>query len=141
MTDEARLKYGEVLELIAKQGLSLTKACETVKCSRSRFLKECDNNEELRHRYARACEDRADRMFEEIIDICEEGERNILDDPATRNAQTQRDKLRIDARKWVLSKMQPKKYGDKLDVTSDGKQMNQVSIMLPDNKREDAKEE
>jgi hypothetical protein len=32
----------------------------------------------------------------------------------------QRNKLQIDARKWMLGKMQPKKYGDKLDVTTDG---------------------
>ena len=29
---------------------------------------------------------------------------------------TNRSKLRVDARKWVASKLKPKKYGDKLDV-------------------------
>lgn len=29
-----------------------------------------------------------------------------------------RARLRVDTRKWVLSKLLPKKYGDKLDVTS-----------------------
>jgi hypothetical protein len=28
-----------------------------------------------------------------------------------------RAKLRIDTRKWIMSKMQPKKYGEKLDLT------------------------
>lgn len=30
----------------------------------------------------------------------------------------QRSKLRVDARKWVAAKLKPKKYGDKIDVTS-----------------------
>lgn len=36
----------------------------------------------------------------------------------------QRSKLRVDARKWALSKLLPKKYGDKIDVNhgnADGK--------------------
>lgn len=33
----------------------------------------------------------------------------------------QRARLIIDTRKWVASKLKPKKYGDKLDMTSDGK--------------------
>ena len=37
--------------------------------------------------------------------------RNIID----------RDKLRLDSRKWLTSKIAPKLYGEKLDVTSDGK--------------------
>jgi hypothetical protein len=32
--------------------------------------------------------------------------------------------LRIDARKWILSKMVPKKVGDKTDITTNGKDVN-----------------
>lgn len=39
--------------------------------------------------------------------------RNIID----------RDKLRLDARKWLTSKIAPKLYGDRLDVTSAGKEL------------------
>ena len=42
----------------------------------------------------------------------------------------QRDRLRVDARKWMLGKMQPKKYGDKLDVTSDGEKISTTIINL-----------
>jgi len=34
------------------------------------------------------------------------------------NGEVQRDRLRVDTRKWYLSKIMPKKYGDKLDVTT-----------------------
>jgi hypothetical protein len=32
----------------------------------------------------------------------------------------QRSRLRLDARKWALSKMAPKKYGDKLELGGTG---------------------
>jgi hypothetical protein len=37
---------------------------------------------------------------------------------ATRTEQDviARSRLRVDARKWAMSKMAPKKYGDKLDI-------------------------
>ena len=41
-----------------------------------------------------------------------------------------RSKVRIDARKWMLGKMQPKKYGDKLDVTTDGEKINNIPNVI-----------
>ena len=35
----------------------------------------------------------------------------------------QRSKLRVDTRKFLMAKMKPKRYGDKLDITSDNKQL------------------
>jgi hypothetical protein len=63
-----------------------------------------------------------DKVAEDIIDISDDK----LGDP-------QRDRLRVDARKWLLSKMLPKKYGDKLDVTSDGEKMPVVTVNLAPN--------
>ena len=36
----------------------------------------------------------------------------------------QRSRIRIDTRKWIASKLKPKKYGDKVDVTTDGEKIN-----------------
>lgn len=52
--------------------------------------------------YARAREMQADALADEITDIAD----NIEGDP-------QRDRLRVDARKWAASKLKPRKYGDK----------------------------
>jgi hypothetical protein len=43
----------------------------------------------------------------------------------------QRAKLRIDTRLKLLAKWNPKKWGDKVDVTSDGKAMPTVTIVRP----------
>jgi len=80
------------------------------------MLKQEDKNT----RYARAREVFADRMFEEIIEIADErnADVNIGDDGKMYidGEAIQRSRLRVDTRKWVLSKLQPKKYGDKLEV-------------------------
>jgi len=69
--------------------------------------------------YARAREERAEVLADEIVSISDEatvetkyeGEevRLVLDATAVA-----RNRLRVDARKWAASKLKPKKYGDKV---------------------------
>jgi hypothetical protein len=91
------------------------------------LYKWLDADEEKALQYARACEERADYIFDEIIEIADtpvEGKVIETDD----NGRTKEKvgdmlghrKLQIDARKWMLSKMNPKKYGDKLDLAHSG---------------------
>ena len=63
---------------------------------------------DFRHKYARAREDQADTLFDEII--------TIADLPVTCNEDVTRNRLRVDARKWIVAKLKPRKYGDKIDV-------------------------
>jgi len=71
-----------------------------------RWLSE---NEDFREQYAHAREAQMDAMAEDILEIADEGNEE----------DTQRAKLRIDARKWLMSKIAPKKYGDKLAIGGD----------------------
>ncbi|WP_255560457.1 terminase small subunit protein [Pseudochrobactrum sp. Wa41.01b-1] len=54
--------------------------------------------------YTRARDAQMDAMAEDILSIADE----------ENEEDTQRAKLRIDTRKWLMSKMAPKKYGDKV---------------------------
>lgn len=82
------------------------------------FYQILDSDDEKSKRYARACAVRADKIFDEVLDIAEHtGEDHT---PFTGSNVVQRDKLRIDARKWVLSKLDPKRYGDKIDLEHTG---------------------
>lgn len=63
---------------------------------------------EFSAQYARAREEQADFYADEIIDIAD----------TAKDANLAR--LQIDARKWKASKLQPKKYGDKIDVNHSG---------------------
>jgi len=118
-------KFKQVIKLIENEGLSLRKACERVKMGRDVFDSICDEDEKYKNQYARAREKRADMIFEEILQIADSQGDDMGINPITGEEQInhnviQRNKLQIDARKWMLGKMQPKKYGDKLDVTTDG---------------------
>ena len=78
--------------------------------------------------YAQATIERAELIFEDIFDIADDsdGDYTQTEDGLRFNSEhVQRSRLRVDTRKWALSKMMPKKYGDKLDVTSGGDKVNQ----------------
>jgi hypothetical protein len=94
----------EVIELIGS-GMSVSKACDEVGMSHSQFYRIVNADKELCDKYARAMDQRADVIFDQILSISDN------DDP---DADVQRDRLKVDARKWVVSKMLPKKYGDRV---------------------------
>ncbi len=81
-------------------------------------------------RYARACEDRADFIFQEMMEISDRPAvmETKVHQQGTNGGFTQtieadshqHRRLQIDTRKWVLSRMNPKKYGDRVmteDIT------------------------
>lgn len=69
-----------------------------------------DRDEKLAAQYADAQRLRAEHYFDEIIDI------------ADSKSDPQKTRVQIDARKWVLARMNPKKYGDKFtqELTGEG---------------------
>lgn len=85
-----------------------------------------EDKEGFSKHYARARDIQAEVMFDEILQIAD-GSDKVVDkgNEKKASAYAQNQKLRVDARKWYLSKVLPKKYGDKLDVTSDGKALPQ----------------
>ena len=74
--------------------------------------------------YARAREVAYLGLADEILDISDDSSADWTerDEGLSVNAEAiQRSRLRVDTRKWVLSKMLPKVYGDRLDLTHTGK--------------------
>lgn len=99
----------------------------------SDFFRWLREDEEKSKQYARASEERAEFMREEIIDISDDGSNDWMEKFnkegesigwAVNGENIQRSKLRVDTRKWHMSKVMPKKYGDKIDVTSDGEKIS-----------------
>ena len=84
------------------------------------FWKWLNEDKEKVNQYARAKELYAESVFEDIMLISDGTGDDILIDEEGKeqvNHQViQRDRLRVDSRKWALSKMNPKKYGDKLET-------------------------
>ena len=94
-------------------------------------------NEEFAKQYARATEERTEAMSEDILDIADDGTNDwmIVNDREVPDSEAlQRSKLRVETRKWLMSKMKPKKYGDKLDLTSGGDKLpTPILNVLPSN--------
>ena len=92
------------------------------------------DDEEKRNKYAQAREIYADDMFDEMLDIADSTDEDLINldngKQAINHHVIMRDRLRIDTRKWNLSRMFPKKYGEKLDLSSsDGTMTPKTTIV------------
>jgi hypothetical protein len=74
------------------------------------------SNKALHDAYQQAIEDRADRLADELIELADSRMPEGLDGPAM-SAWVQQLRLRVDARKWAASKLRPRAWGDRLDVS------------------------
>ena len=89
----------------------------------STFLEWVDGDALFANQYAHAMKVREELLFDEILSISDKQGQDVIQ---TENGEIinhnviNRSRLQIDARKWVLSKMNPKKYGDKTDITTGG---------------------
>ena len=86
---------------------------------------------EKMERYARACEIRELILFDDILKIADKQDKDVDEVEGivvVNHNVINRSRLQIDARKWILSKMNPKKYGDKTDVTTNGKDINVINL-------------
>lgn len=89
-----------------------------------------NSNEEFRNMYARAKEDQADYLADEMIRISDTELRTDTEYSGGENSgittsdNVQRSRLMIESRKWLAMKLKPKKYGDRLDVEHSGTVIN-----------------
>lgn len=68
-------------------------------------------------RYSRACEDRELLLLDEILTIADDQEHDTYEKDGvvlTNHNVIQRSVVRINARQWVLGKLRPEKYGNKV---------------------------
>lgn len=134
-TPELGLKFCERIA----SGKSLRTVCKDkdMPSPATIFLWMSQNEDFLKH-YARACEERAEAYVEEMFDIADDGRNDFMEDEYMKGKtpgyqlngeNIQRSKLRVDTRKWYVSKIKPKKYGEKLDVTSEGEKLEGLIII------------
>lgn len=81
---------------------------------KSTVFRWLSKHEAFRDQYVRAQEDRTAAMAEDLLEIADQYD-SVQDKLDVDHIQ--RAKLRIDTRKWLMSKMAPKRYGDKTDHT------------------------
>jgi len=117
MTDEL---FDEICERMVN-GESVRSICQDDHMPAiSTLMKILRTNPNRTSQYALAMQMRADAMFEEVLNIADDGSNDFMmknaDDPtsfALNGEHVQRSRLRVDTRKWALGRMNPKKYGEK----------------------------
>ena len=106
-------------------GCSLRSACASVGCSHVAFLRRVRTDKELEKKYVEAMEIRADGIFDELLEISDDGRNDymeVLDKHGELKGYrenrefTGRSKLRVSTRQWMLSMLSPQKYGAKQTV-------------------------
>lgn len=86
--------------------------------------------------YAAAKDECADTYADEIVEIADEYELKELkgDDGQVRvvydGVAVARNRLRVDARKWIAGKLKPKKYGDRIGLDHSGNIQNMTDERL-----------
>lgn len=128
---------GKICEEIATTSKSLKRICEDEGMPSVRTVlswlsdgEKTEGKEELKqflHQYTHAREQQADFLAEEILDIADDGSNDLMtitkgdiSYEAENKEVTNRSRLRVDARKWIASKLKPKKYGDKVNLDHSG---------------------
>lgn len=94
---------------------------------------------EFAEQYARAKQESADALVDEILDIADDGTNDWME-RLDRDGQpigwqlngehVQRSRVRIDSRKWIASKLKPKKYGDRIEVDANVRQSDMTEEQI-----------
>jgi hypothetical protein len=83
-----------------------------------------DANISFRDQYTLSRQLQADHFADEILEIADDSTGDVVKDKYDRgrtdHEAINRSRLRIDTRKWLMSKVAPRKYGDRLTMEQVG---------------------
>jgi hypothetical protein len=99
-------------------GMSCFKACQQLGIPMQTFTRWVEEDAALAEAYACARENFVERIANEVMEL---SDIDVGETPDGRKdwAAVQKHKLQVDTRKWLLSKLAPKKYGEKLEISGD----------------------
>ena len=104
---------------IATSSVGLNQICKQHGVSTVSFYDWIKKDTELLNKYTRAREDQADYLADEIITLSDDKTSDYVEGEFGKvgnAANVARSRLQVEARKWIASKLKPKKYGDKVEV-------------------------
>ena len=120
MTDHERAEVCAKILALVSQGKSLRKACiEVESVSKSTFMDWLGADATLADQYARARGEGLQVKAEEICDPTDETPERGPDGKID-GGWVQNQRLKVDSRKWLVSKLLPKEYGDRIDMNHSG---------------------
>ena len=130
----------EIADKICAEIATTTKSLKTICLDGSlptakTIFKWIKENEQFRNQYARAKDDQLQGFEEDILEIADNthpGEIVTIKGDGSQEIKyidmLEHRKLQIESRKWLMGKLKPKKYGDKVDVTSAGEKIQSIQV-------------
>lgn len=146
-SEEEKAEYVRKVLSLVEEGKSLRKACEEIGIPRTTFEVWEKADEKIAVQYAHAREKRADHIFEEMLQIADTPKIGTIETAKEWGTEVQTKdmvdhrKLQIETRKWMLGKMAPKRFGDRLDLTHanpDGSALTVKILRLGDAEKADS---
>jgi len=129
--EEIKIKFTAILERVSNGEAVRTVLKDKEMPSSQTFFKWLSEDGTKSKQYAHACEERADIIFEDILHIADDTSKDSqtvnlegIEVEQLNTENIQRSRLRVDARKWMASKLNPKKYGNKLDLSVEDKTLS-----------------
>lgn len=113
------------------EGASLRKAAAEVQVSASHVLDWTESVPAFGEQYAQARARGYQWLADEIIEISDDSAGDVIETESGPKADAERvarSKLRVDSRKWMLAKMLPKLYGEKIDHTLTGENGGPIQL-------------
>ena len=120
--------FQSICEEIQVSHEGLHTLCKKRNTSAPAFFDLMEGDETLTELYTCARARQADYLADLIHEVAFDGSRD--DTPFTGANHVQRDKLKVESLKWTAAKLKPKKYGEKIDVTSDGEKIAAQPIVI-----------
>jgi hypothetical protein len=111
-----------------REGKSAHAACVAVGVPPSTFGRWVDEDAELAEEYARAREDLVEFIAAETLALAD-APVGSTDSGSTDTGAVQKQRLQVDTRKWLLSKLAPRKYGDRVQVAGDAESPLTVQVV------------
>ena len=121
-------KIDAVLANMGK-GLSAYKATQAAGVPWGTWTEWVATDPQLAVKYTRARETLVERMAQELADIADEPP-PLGPDGKVDNGWVQKHRLQVDTRKWLLSKLAPRKYGERLEVAGDASAPLQAAVTV-----------
>lgn len=104
-------------------GMPLIRACDALGLSRMAVYTLIERDEKFRADMEAARAIGYDKLAEECLAIADDASDDVIDGRANKEFIA-RSRVRVDTRRWLLSKWHPKRYGEKLEVETHNRNLD-----------------
>lgn len=124
-------EVGDKIAAMLLEGDRVKDVCKSLGIGIEKFYQWLRSNNDFEILYARAKEEQADQMADDMLSIADESGDDYITDAngveRVNNEAVQRSRLKIETRKWLAAKFKPHKYGDHQQV--DHRHTHTVSLI------------